>query len=235
MTPGQVYQALHTIPQSAAAIFAPITHLSMNRTSTILSSIALLGVIILFVLHFSANKRSAGTSTTKTTVPSGALRVAYVDIDTFEANYHSLKTKKAEFSAQQAAMESELQRSAQQMQADIANVQRKAEANTLSQTEYEAAQKRIGQMQQALETRRQTMSTQFQDKLEAFNKELHIRMDEFLEEYTKEHDYDYVLSYTRSNPLILYGNKSLNITNDVIKGMNDRAGKTDSKDSVKSK
>ncbi len=210
----------------------------MNRTPTILSGIALLGVIILFILHFSSGKRSTSGSTSTTvgtTTTGGGVRVAYVDIDTFEAHYHSLKAKKAEFSAQQEAMEAELQRSAQQMQADIANVQRKAEANTLSQPEYEAAQKRIGQMQQTLETRRQAMSTQFQTKLEAFNRELHDQMDAFLEEYTKEHKYDYVLSYTPSNPIILFGNKSLNITEDVIKGMNERAEKSGFKDTVKSK
>jgi outer membrane protein len=212
----------------------------MNRTPTILSGLALLGVIILFILHFTGSKKSTtstkGTSVVSNAAPGGGgIRIAYVDIDSFEANYQSLKSKKAEFSAQQEAMERELQRSAEQMQADIANVQRKAEAKTLTQPEYEAAQRRIGQMQQTLETRRQAMSTQFQNKLEAFNKDLHTRMDAFLEEYTREHDFDYVLSYTRSNPIILYGNKSLNITDEVVKGMNERAGKSGAADTAKSK
>jgi outer membrane protein len=207
----------------------------MNRTSTILSSLALLGVIVLFILHFSARKHDSETSVTSSATSPGGLRIAYVDIDTFEANYQSLKAKKAEFTAQQEAMEGELQRSAEQFKADYASLTRRAQAGTISQAEGEAAEKRLVQMQQTLKTREQAMNSQFQDKLEAFNKELHARMDDFLTEYTKEHHYDYVLSYSRVSPTFLYGNKSLNITNDVIKGMNERAATTDSKDSVKSK
>jgi len=207
----------------------------MNRTSTILSSIALLGVIILFFLHFSTTKSSTGTSTSTGTIPPGGLRIAYVNVDTFEAHYKSLIDKKAEFKVQQAAMESELQRSAQQFQADYTSLQRRAQAGTLSEAEGEAAGKRLAQMEQTLKTREQAMNAQFQDKLEAFNKELHVRMDDFLTEYTKQHPYDYILSYSRVSPTFLYGNKSLNITEDVIKGMNEREGKTDSKDSVKTK
>jgi outer membrane protein len=81
------------------------------------------------------------------------------------------------------------------------------------------------------------MSTQFQDKLESFNKSLHEDMDAFLADYTKDHDFDYVLSYSRTNAQILYADKGLNITEDVIKGMNERAasGKTATKDTAKSK
>lgn len=164
------------------------------------------------------------------------MRVAYVDIDSFEAHYESLKKKKDEFKQQQESMEAELQRSAQQMQADYSNVMRKQQEGTLTKMESDAAEKRLGQMQQSLETRKAAMTTQFQDKLEAFNKDLHTQMDAFLGDYTKEHHLDYVLSYSRTNAQILYADKGLNITEDVIKGMNERAAKGNStKDTAKGK
>ncbi|MEO6832655.1 MAG: OmpH family outer membrane protein [Chitinophagaceae bacterium] len=206
----------------------------MNRTPTILSAIALIGVAILFVLHFTAKpKNTAFASDGKE--PAHGLRIAYVDIDSFEAHYDRLKTKKEEFKKQQEAMESELQRSAQQMQDDYAALQRKAQAHTLSQEEGDAAQKRLGQMQQSLETRRQSMSSQFQDKLETFNRDLHTRLDNFLTDYTKQHNFDYILSFTDNNPLILYADKNLNITADVIKGMNELGAKENNNDSTKNK
>ena len=199
----------------------------MNRTATILSSLALLGVIILFVLHFrSSTPAGAGNrpATAAGTAPAnGGMRMAYVDIDTFEAHYESLKKKKDEFKAQQQSMESELQRSAGQMQADYESVMRKQQAGTLTQAEEQSAQKRIGQMQQSLESRKQAMATQFQEKLESFNTDLHTQMDAFLEKYVRDHHFDYVLSYSRSNAVILYADKGLNITQDVIKGMNEQA------------
>ncbi len=208
----------------------------MNRTPTILSGLALLGVIVLFILHFSSgHQKTSSGSSSNVSGPRENIRIAYVDIDSFEAHYESLKAKKSEFKAQQESMENELQRSAQQMQSDYADLQRKSRAGTLSQAEGEAAQRRLSQMQESLETRRQSMSAQFQEKLETFNKDLHKQMDEFLADYTKDKHFDYVLSFTDSNPLILYADKSLNITEDVIKGMNAKAGKVSSKDTAKGK
>lgn len=206
------------------------THI-MNRTLSILAGFALLGA-----LSFAGCSPSGKTEHTKSTVaaPAGGMRLAYVDIDSFEAQYVSLKKKKDEFKQQQQAMESELERSAQQMQADYTAVMRKQQAGTLTQSEGEAAEKRITQMQQSLETRRAAMTAQFQEKLESFNNDLHSDLDAFLTDYTKEHNFDYVLSYSRNNAQILYANKGLNITEDVIKGMNERAGKgSSSKDTAK--
>jgi outer membrane protein len=203
----------------------------MNRAPIVLSSLALLGVLILAILHFRGNTHTSSSSTTSTSTPGSALRVAYVDIDTFESRYVSLKNKKEEFAARQSAMEAELQQSQEQMQRDYNDLQKRSQAGTLSQAEGEAAAKRLKQMDQTLQTRSQTMGTQLKKELDAFNEELHDRMDSFLEEYTKEKHFNYVLSYSRSNPIILFADKGLNVTEDVIKGMNDRAGQ----DSVKAR
>ncbi len=176
--------------------------------------------------HSKTTQTDSPVSATGTEGSSGA-RIAYVNIDTFEAHYESLKKKKEEFKAQQDAMENELQRSAQQMQADYASVMRKQQEGTLTRPEAEAAEKRLGQMQQSLETRKAAMGSQFQEKLESFNKKLHDDMDMFLAKYTQEHHFDYVLSYSRSNAQILFANKALNITQDVIKGMNEQAKATE--------
>lgn len=197
----------------------------MNRFQ-IVFSLAIAAGISAFSLA-ACNRPQGGAPVDSSTTSAGEApidtRIAYVNIDSFEAHYESLKAKKDEFKTQQASMEGELQRSAQQMQADYASVMRKQQEGTLTRAEAEEAEKRLGQMQQSLETRRAAMSSQFQDKLDAFNEKLRSDMDSFLEQYSREHHFDYVLSYSRSNSQILYANKALNITSEVIKGMNDRA------------
>jgi outer membrane protein len=201
----------------------------MKNLSTILSALALVGVIVLFALHFSSNKSAAPTGNKNSAASNSApaiSRVAYINIDTFEANYTLLKAKKEEFKKRQAGMEAELQASAQRMQKDYVDLQRKYQAQQLSEGEGEAAQKRLAQMQQSLETRKQSMEQQFMKDQEAFNNNLHDQLDSFLTEYNKTKHYDYILSYSRSNPVIMYADKGLNITDDVLKGMNERAAST---------
>lgn len=204
----------------------------MTRTTIIFSSLTAAGFL---TLALSCKKpQSSAANTSQTTVaapgaPAGGGRIAYVDIDTFESRYENLKKKREEIKADQERAEAELQRSAQQMQADYNNVMQKQQAGKLTESEAQAAEKRLGQMQQSLETRRAALSTQFQEKSVAFNKKLHDDMDAFLADYIKDHPYDYVLSYSSTNAQILYANKGNNITEDVIRGMNERAARNNDK------
>ena len=193
----------------------------MKNASLIISSIALVGVLVLFGMQMSGGKNGSGNGgrLEHESVIGGTGKIAYVDIDTLEANYTYLKNKKEEFTKRQNSMKAELQNSAEQMQRDYANVQRKAQAGTLTEAEYQSAQKRLGQMQQSLQTREAALTEQLLKEQDDFNKELQTRLDKFLEEYNKDKHYDYILSYTRSGS-ILYADKSLDITKDIIEGMN---------------
>lgn len=199
----------------------------MKQLSSILSVLSLIGVIVLaglFLSNKDDKKKSNDAATPAAGTGGTAARIAYIDIDTFEANYTILKNKKEEFKKRQANMEAELQRSANQYQNDLMALQQKAKAGNMSQEEGKAAETRLMQMQQSFQTRKESMELQFVKDQEAFNKDLHEKLDAFLDEYNVQHHYDYILSYSRSNPQIMYADKRLNITQDVIKGMNERSG-----------
>lgn len=193
----------------------------MKNISIFWISLSLMGAV---VLAASCNSRptTGGTNVSVAVPPvaGGANRIAYVNIDTLEAKYELLKTKREEFKARQQQMENELQSSFQKMQNDASEVQKKAQANTLTQSEYEAAQKRLNQMQQSLETRKQSLTEQLMQEQADFNKDLKTRLDAFLEEYNKTRHYDYILSYSAAGSSLLYVNKQLDITKDVVDGMN---------------
>lgn len=196
----------------------------MKNLSLILSILSLAGVIVIFGMQSGGGKKkAAGIIGTASDLPAGTGRIAYVDIDTLEAHYDYLKTKKGEFENRQQQMESELQRSAQQLQHDYMELQQKAQAGTLTQTEGEKAQKRLMQGQQSLETRKQSLAEQLIKERDEFNEEIHNLLDSFLTEYNKDKGYDYILTYTKSGQ-IMYADKRLNITQDVIDGMNAISG-----------
>jgi outer membrane protein len=194
----------------------------MKNLSSVFSTLALIGVIILFIFHFSGNRKNeVATSTAPVTAGAGS-RVAFVNIDSLETNSNYVKAKKDEFKKHQDAMNAELARAEQQMEADAADVQSKAQAGTLTKPDYEAAQKRLGQMQQSYMTRKQSLTEQLLKEQDDFNKDLKDRLDSFLADYNKDKHFDYILSYGTGGA-VLYGNKELNITNEVIKGMNAQA------------
>lgn len=161
------------------------------------------------------------------------MRIAYVDIDTFEANYEYLKQKREEFNKRQETMQGELERSAQQYQNNVEAFQRKIQSGNISQAEGEATQKQLLQMQQSLRLREQALTEQLLKEKDAFNQKLHDELNSFLKDYNKDRKYDFILSYSELGSQILLTNKQLDITQDVIRGMNQRSAK--SSDTTKKK
>lgn len=192
----------------------------MKNIPVALSLLLLAGLSLISACN--TNTKSTTPETTVATSPAvtGSGKIAYVNVDTLETRYELLKTKREEFKQRQDQMENELQRSYDQMQSDAQEVQKKAQANTLTQSEYEAAQKRLGQMQRSLETRKQALTEQLLKEQNEFNQDLKTRLDAFLTEYNKTKHYDYILSYSASGSSIIYVNKDLDITKDVVGGMN---------------
>ena len=120
-------------------------------------------------------------------------------------------------------MQNELERSAQQFQTRVSDFQRKVQSNSITQAEGEATQKQLAQMQQSLQLREQALTEQLLKEKDAFNQKLHDDLNAFLEDYNKDKGYDYILSYSQVGSQILLANKALDITADVIEGMNARS------------
>lgn len=190
----------------------------------VLSTLAFIGVIVLFGMKMKSGNSSHDAGTAGTAALAGTGRIAYVNIDTFNANYTYLKTKRADFEKKQEGMKAEMERSAKQFQNDYVAYQRKAQAGTITQAEAQSTEKRLMQMEQSLKTREEALTGQLMQEQDIFNKELKERLDAFLAEYNKDKKYDYILSYASGSP-IMYANKDLDITAEIVKGMNEAVSK----------
>lgn len=213
-------------PQSKKYHLTSYNFLLMKNASSVLSILAFVGVLILLGFQFAGKKKSSASSDPGSQKKEGAtMRIAYVDIDSFESNYDYLKTKKEEFTKKQAEMQKELERSARQYQNNVEAFQRKIKSGNISQSEGEATERQLIQMQQSLQLREQALTEQLLKEKDAFNEKLHDELNGFLETYNREKGYDFILSYSELSSLILYANEKYNITQDVINGMNEKAKK----------
>lgn len=202
----------------------------MKNAPIVLSSLALLGVIVLFVLHFNGDNSGKGKSTTSrkdsssiNAVKEGS-KIVYVDIDTFNEKFNYLREKREAFLKRSDAMQSELQQSGQQMGREYEALKKKADAGTLTEAEGKAGEARIMQMEQSLKTRENTMSKQLAKEQEDFNTDLHNRIEVFLEKYNETKYYDYIFYYTAGSGAMLYANKQLDVTNEILEAVNKEFG-----------
>lgn len=180
-------------------------------------------IFTLFILSYSSHA-FAQSGKGQPALPALA-RIAYVNIDSLEDKYTYLREKRIQFSAQQEKMESQLKADYSQLEKESEDVQKQADANTLTQTDYEAAEKRLTGMQKAMEDKKQAFTDQLTKDQDEVNADVKGRLDRFLAGYNKTHHYDCILSYSNTGSSILFISKELDITNDVIAGMNKLAEK----------
>lgn len=200
----------------------------MLRSFRLFNSLFLGGMATAMLFTTSCdNKKKEGTATTSTktteapaTTPTG--KIAYINLDTLQTKYEYFKQKKSEFDKKTAAMNAEIERLAQSLENEYTAFQKKAQAGTLTQAEGEAGQKKLGQMQQNIESRRQTLGAQLMKEQETIGAEFKKRIDEYLIKYNADKKFDFILSYSEGGG-ILYANKALDITEDIVKGMNAEA------------
>lgn len=204
---------------SPQLIFYKNLLLKMNNTMS--SRILLAAGIITLTINASCNNQSKNTvaQSANTTAASG--KIAYVNIDSLQEKYIVYKTETDALATEAAKLEADFTQAAQEFQKDAAAFQQKAQTGGFaSEAEAKAANQSLSQRQKNLENRRQTDSEQMQAKQMAFGEKYQKIIEEYATTYSKEHNYDYILYHGKASQ-ILYANKSLDITNDFIKGIND--------------
>lgn len=194
----------------------------MKKISFLINIVLLVLIGVLFYLHFKTSKEVAQTSVSdeqsQTELKKDRMKIAYVNLDSLEMHYTYFQDKKEELFKKQQSIQNELSSKQKAIQADIEKLQKNAA--TMTQSEGEAAEKKIIQQRQALQNRQQQLQNELAQQQQAFNQELHRRLDAFLEQYNSGKDYDYILSYSSDLSIILYKKQAYDITEEVIAGLN---------------
>jgi outer membrane protein len=187
----------------------------MKNLSLVINGVLAIAIGVLFFLHFrdckSASPKSTGIAASSTGVPGTT--IAYVDLDSLEANYLYYKDKKASFEKEQKNLEATLSSGMESLQREAYQFQQKAQ--TMTQSEGEAAQQALMEKKNKLEQQRDNGAQMLQNEMTQFNIEVYGKIDSVLQDYTKDHKLAYVLSYQRGGA-ILYRDKGLDITTDVV-------------------
>lgn len=195
-----------------------------------------MAVGVLFFLHFSTSKTGSG-STNSSSVPSD-LKVAFVNSDSILKYYDYLLVNRKTLEAKSQKLEQEFRNRAQGLQNEIANYQRTVNNLTLSQAK--ALEEDLGKKQQNLQLYQQSLGQQMAEEEGKLNKELYDRVTTFLKKYSTDKGLQMVVKYDPTSD-VLYAGDALDITSDVIKGLNEeydvekKSGKTADSTSVKKK
>ncbi|HEX8040369.1 MAG TPA: OmpH family outer membrane protein [Chryseosolibacter sp.] len=188
----------------------------MKNLSLILNIVLLVAVIILYVLHFSQQKIESTSSPSDTS--SVNLKLAYILSDSVLKHYEYLKVNREQLEAKTKKMDQDLRNRTMGLQNEISAYQRNVSGMTLGQAR--ATEEDLGKKQQNLQLYQQSLQQQLMQDEAKLNKELYDRITVFLKKYGEEKGLQVVLKYDPTSD-VLFGGPGLDITDDVIKGLNE--------------
>lgn len=215
-----------------------------NKSLTAVIALLVIAVLVLFIMQFSnadtivlnelqdvtpISEKSNQQALPKTvdTIPAKlpefnrGLKIAFVNSDSLNKNYKYYKDAKTEISQELAKVQGRIKGKQNTLMKKYAALEKKAQGGQMWNDEIQAEaaklqeeEARLGQEAQELQAK--LSNVEYEVTLKVINETA-----DYLNEIGKELGYDYVLTYSKSNQIVLFANEELDITAYVTKKLNE--------------
>lgn len=162
---------------------------------------------------------AACAQTAKTDTAKPTPTIVFVNSDTLVNNYEYYKAVRTKLQNLSQSAQSEIAAKGTAFQKEVATYQKTA--SSLTPMQKAATEKRLAKKQQDLQVLGENTQKQLQDESAEQNTKLYDRIAAYLKNYTKLKGYKIVLTYSKANPSMLYGDESLDVTKEVLVGLNE--------------
>lgn len=181
---------------------------------------AALGLAITTALY-SCNQGSAVKTTTADSLATSkaiADQIVYVNSDSLLNNYEYFKEIRTQFEEKAKKAQADLQSKGNAFQKEVADYQ--TNAGTMSAEQRANTEERLARKQDELGRLNQNASASLAQQEAEENEKLYNKVSAYLKKHAQEKGYKLVLTYSKSNPTVLYADESMEVTNEVVKGLN---------------
>ncbi len=204
----------------------------MKNLSLILNGVLAIAVAILFyqvqalksaVMPTGNSTETSGVAVKPTIVSSstnlGDAKIAYVNTDSINEHYAYIADFTKVLRGKKATLEAQMESMTIKFQNEYQAFQQSAQAGIAPQGELMKTEESLKRQQQDLANKEMQMQN-LGVELEEKNMELNKNVKEYLLRYNNG-KFDYILSYSDMMPTILLTNPKLDITPDILKGLNE--------------
>ena len=175
------------------------------------------------ITAFSAcQNKEAKTPETKKTDSAAAVsadeKIVFVNSDSLLTKYDYYKDLKVKFEGKGKRAQDDMKAKGEAFQREVAQYQQNAAS--LAADVRKTTEDRLARKQQELQAYQQNAGGALQNEQAAENEKLYDKVAGYLKGYAKEKGYKMVLTYSKGNSAILFADESLDVTSEVIKGLN---------------
>ncbi len=175
-------------------------------------------VVALFSLSSCDNSPKSDNSSDEKPQVNSTLKIAYVEVDSIMSQYEFCKEYSLILEKKSQNIQTTLQQKGQALQVAANNFQQKLQQNAYTREQAEQVQAGLQKQNADLEALQARLTAEFQNETAKFNEALHDSIQHFINKYNKDKKYTMILSKSGDN--ILYANKGIDITDEIVKGLN---------------
>lgn len=146
------------------------------------------------------------------------VKIAYVDVEEILKEYDGAKQAEEDMKAQSQQISQQLDQIALPLQQKIQEYQQNKD--NLSAAARQKKEAELMQEQQSFQQQQQMAQQQVQAEGQRMFEKINSDIESFLAEYGQSKGYTYILGSSMQTKSVLYGEESLNITDEVIDALN---------------
>ena len=193
----------------------------MKKTPTILACIALLvSAAALVMTILAGNKKPVETEPVPgQTAVAGD--IVYIQIDSLLMNYDMYNDLMSAFQTKYQASQDELQKKSRQLESDAKSFESQINKGLLTRSAAEQQQQNLLRRQENLQNEANNKQLELQEEEFVLNNQVYDAIKTFLEKYNAEHQFALILTSSSASNTVIEGNRGLDITNEVVRGLNE--------------
>lgn len=212
---------INTQPQENESTIQTARKTSNSKIGICALIVACAALVVGIIALFKKNNNVTETKVkSERIVQSGNLKIAYINTDTIMAKYTMAIEMQKDLQSKQANLESSLRNKYAQLQKEEQEYLKTGQNLTL--TQQQAKEKEFQQREQELGQQMQQQPLQFQQEVAQQNERLLNAVLAFVKDYNQKHDnFNIILSNSRINGPTLYIDEGMDITDEIVKGLNE--------------
>ncbi|ASU33683.1 OmpH family outer membrane protein [Mucilaginibacter xinganensis] len=191
----------------------------MKKTASIFTKITLGVLLAGSIAACNQNKPADKTAATPATTASDKPAIVYVNEDSVSLKYEYAKDMRKRLEDKGKSAQNDVGGRKQAFQREVVEYQKGA--NTLSADQRATTEQRLQRESQELQTYEQNAGAQLQSTQADESKKLYEKVYEFTKQYAKDNGYKMILTFQTGSTQLLYADKSLDITADYLKKLNE--------------
>ncbi|MDR2292442.1 MAG: OmpH family outer membrane protein [Prevotellaceae bacterium] len=146
--------------------------------------------------------------------------IVFVRIDSIINNFDMYHDLKKIYEDDVTKADTDLRTKASAFEKDVNEFREKSEKGLITRSQAEQEQGRLIQRQQRLEEEQNKIRNELDEKQIVWMNQIQNAIMVYVKKYNEEKGYSMIIS-TSGNSTVLYGNPGLDITGDIIKGINE--------------